>query len=283
MHSIDGYALRGTIAAALLAVLWVLQTQLGIGLLASVGMATTNALTYWSGRLSLAILAAIAIQAAARAGMDEERERATLSPAHISDLHQEAVALSRVLYMPNNVLPVNLNSRAARNFLQHFPDVAVSIGAWNDAVQQWQEALKSLNARHDREALQPINGLKVQMSGVMLAVATGSYSSPYEVTWLVQMPSPHIHNLAFIDPRMQQDITISTIPNDVDPLFFADIVQRRLNEVRDWPEAIRFRETAHRLQILKPVLGQELEAVQLNHSPGGSCDTCRPPKSRPSA
>jgi hypothetical protein len=280
IHAIDGNAWVGSVFAAALGVVWVVQTQLGVTLPANVNRATADAFTYWSGRASLLVFVAILLQAAFRAGIDEERERSALSPAHIQDLHDQATNLSRVLNMPVNYLRASLDTRGARNFCQHFPNVAVTLSAWNDAVQQRDEALRVLNERHDREALRPSGGMKVQMPGVMLAVATGSYSSPFEVTWVVQMPSPSsdIHNLAFTDPRMQQDITVCTIPVDVDALIFADMIQKRLNEVREWPEAIRYRETVHRLQLLRPVLGQELEAVTLNHSPGGNCDTCRPPR-----
>jgi hypothetical protein len=210
--------------------------------------------------------------------MDEQREESAISPAHIRDLHQQAEGINRVIHMGNYYLPVDLSGVGTRNFSQHFPEIATQLRDWNDRVQEYKDALSTLNARHDREALRPIDGMTVQMAGVMLAVAAGTYSSPEEVTWLVQTPTTQVHNLAFIDGRMQQDITVCTVPSGLDALTFAERIQRRLTEVRAWPEAMEYRETVRRLLAERQVVARELEAVQLNHALGGSCDTCRPPK-----
>ncbi len=281
-HAIDDYAWIGSGLAALLGVIWVLQSQFGISLPSTSNHAVASALGYWPGRLSVLLLVAILVQAAARAGIEEGQDQVALSPAHVSDLHRQAETMSMVLHMPFNYISVNLGTVAARNFGQHFPDVLVPIQAWNDGVQEWQSALAALNARHDREALRPINGMKVQMSGVMLAVATGTYSSPLAVTWGVQTPAgSEIHNLMFIDGKMAQDITVATIPTGADALEFGYLVQRRLLEARDWPESVRVREAVNSLQTLRPILLREFESVQLNHFPDGRCDTCRPLRKPP--
>jgi len=277
-HAVDDYAWIGSFLAAILGTAWVLQ-QLGISLPGTSNQSVANALGYWSGRLSLLLFVVILVQAAARAGMEEGRQRLTLSPAHVRDLHRQAEIMSMALNMPHNYVPINLGSVAARNFGQHFPDVLIPVGAWNDGVHEWQLALKALNTRHEHEALRPIDGMTVQMSGVMLAVAWGTYASPLEVTWGVQTPGGvEVHNLMFSDPQMAQDIAVATIPPGVDAFAFANLVQRRLLEVRDWPEAVRVREAVASLQTIRPILSKEFEAVQLNHSPTGRCDSCRPPK-----
>jgi hypothetical protein len=108
----------------------------------------------------------------------------------------------------------------------------------------------------------------------MALVAMGNYSAPQEVIWSVQAQT----SFQFRDPKTDQDVGVSNVPPQVDVLDFVAKLQDRLAEAMDWPEALRYRESVRRLQGLKPGLDRSLEGKQLDHVPGGACDTCRPPK-----
>lgn len=278
MHAIDGNAWIGSAVTAVLGLAWLVQTQLGLTLPASANHVLVNAIGYWSGPVSVILLLGILTQAAARAGMDEQRERSALSPAHIADLQRQAGAFNTFLFQHYSYVAMNLNTVSARNFCQHFPEIAERLRTWNNDADQWQAALKAVSARNEREALKPIDGRVLQISSVTQAVAMGTYSSPLEVRWAVQQPAPGgVFNLGFHDLHTQQDITVWTIPEDADPLGFAAAVQARLLDARGWSESVGLREITARFADLRPALSLDLETVQLDHSPGGRCDTCRPP------
>jgi hypothetical protein len=277
MHAIDGNAWIGSAVTAVVSLAWLVQTQLGVTLPASANHALVNAIGYWSGPVSVILLLGILTQAAARAGMDEQREGSAVSPAHIADLHRQAQAFNTFLFQPYSYVAMNLTTVSARNFCQHFPAIAKRLRTWNDDADQWRAAVKALSVRNEREALKPIDGRVLQISSITQAVAMGTYSSPLEVRWAVQQPAAGgVFNLGFHDLHIQQDITVWTIPNDADALGFAAGVQARLLEARGWPESVRLRDITARFADLRPALSLELEAVQLDHSPGGRCDTCRP-------
>lgn len=279
MHAIDGNAWVGSLITFVVGVVWLLQSELGLTLPSGLSHGFTTAIGYWSGPASLILLIGVLAQAAARAGMDEQREGSALSPAHIADLHRQASNYQTALVQANYYVGMNLTTVSARNFGQHFPEIAERLQSWSKEAGEWQTTLQALHARNELEALKPINGRVLQISSVMQAVAMGSYSSPLEVRWAVAQPAPGgVFNLGFHDPRTQQDITVWTIPGDANPLEFANGVQSRLRDAREWPESIRLREITTRLDGMRSGLSLDLEAIQLNHSPGGRCETCHPSK-----
>jgi hypothetical protein len=279
-HAIDSYAWIGSALAALLGVIWIVQTQLGLSLPAGITVATANSLGYWSGRASLILLIAVLIQAAARAGMDEERLKPRLSPEHIRDLQQQAAQFGTVLAMPHHYFPLGAGSVLATYYIQHFPNVAATISEWNDQAGKWSHSLAALRNRVEKHSTRSIEDVPVSISGVLSAVAMGSYSSPMEVAWFVQHPvgPDYAGNLTFDDTLTNQPITLATIPQEANSLQFAEDIQAWLGEARVWPESIEYRKTVQRLEELRLALRHQLEATQLNHSPGGTCDGCRPNK-----
>jgi len=232
--------------------------------------------------LATVLAASILLQAVARAGIDEERLRPRLSPEHVRDLHEQAAAIHRVLAMHRHYLQVDVGSVLAGYYCQHFPNVEATLRQWNQEVREWNKVLRALSQRVDRESTRSIQGESVSISGVLTAVAMGSYSPPDEVVWGVeQVGAPSgVSNLFFQDPLTNQPITLWTIRQGVDPLRFAEGIQRWLEEARNWPQSTEYRETVHRLEELRFSLSRQLETTQLNHSPGGQCDGCRPVKTR---
>src|SRR5438105_1722767 len=189
-HALDDYAWVGSAIAAVLGVVWLVESQLGVSIPASLNQALGSAIGYWSGPASLILLIGVLMQASARAGIDEHREGFVLSHAHIGDLHRQAGAIRQAIFQPYSYVVLNLSSVSARNFSQHFPAIAAQLSMWNRNAEQWHEALRTLSVRCDREGGKPIDGRPLQIRGVMQAVAMGSYSSPLDVTWGVQSPVP---------------------------------------------------------------------------------------------
>lgn len=238
------------------------------------------AISHLTGPASVVLLIVILMQASARAGMDEQREGSALSPAHIEDLHRQAKNYQSALMQASYYVAMNLTTVSARNFGQHFPEIAERLQSWNRETADWQGTLQTVNASIDLEAMKPVDGHVLQIWSVMQGVATGAYSSPLEVRWAVAQvpPSGGVFNIGFRDLRSQQDITVATIPAGADPLQFAYAVQRRLLDLRSSPEALRLREITRRVDEMRSELSLDLEGVQLNHAPRGRCDTCRPPR-----
>lgn len=281
VHAVDGKAWIGSLVTFLLGVMWLVQSELHPNLPANVNHALADFIGYWSGPASLLLLIGVLMQAASRAGMDEQRDGSALSPKHVDDLHAQSRVFHQRLFQPYYNVTLNLSGVAVRNFCQHFSDVATHLREWNGEAERWQAAMRALATRTTRETQKPIDGRDLQINSLMQAVAIGTYSSPLDVIWGVQTPVPGgVRNLYFHDPNTQQDIPVWTIPDDADPFEFATAVQSRLIEAREWPEATKLREIQKRLDELRPSLSLELDEIQLDHAPDGHCDTCRPPKEK---
>ena len=74
VHAVDGNAWIGSLVTFLLGVMWLVQSELHLNLPANVNHALADFIGYWSGPASLLLLLGVLMQAAGRAGMDEQRE-----------------------------------------------------------------------------------------------------------------------------------------------------------------------------------------------------------------
>jgi hypothetical protein len=272
LHAIDGHAWIGSVVGAILAGAWAIESLVGTPVANSLSTASANAIGSWTGRASVVILAGVLIQGAARAGIDEGMARLRRNPSHVRDLQQQAGVMRQYLRQPYSYPSIDLRSVAIRNLCQHFPLVAAEIENWNYAAVAYRHDLDALNLRRDREAALPIFGVPTTFSGVLTFVAMGNYSAPLDLIWSVEAQT----SLQFRDPKTDQYVGVSNLPAGVDPFEFVAKVQDRLEEARNWPEALRYRESVQRLEALKPGLDRLLEGVQLDHVPGGACGTCRP-------
>lgn len=286
-HALEGWALWADAVALLLFLVPRVQSiaaAFGYAAPSWIVNALTGVFSQMSQPIASLLAALILLQAVARAGMDEERQRPRLSPEHVRDLQEQAAQFHKVLAMPRHYFQLGRGSVLAGYYCEHFPNVAVTIRQWDDDARRWNKALAVLHDRVERDSTRSIEGVTVSISGVLNAVAMGSYSSPMEVVWGVQEAGVgldhYVSNLFFQDALTNQPITLCTIPQGVDPLLFAKGIQQWLDEARNWPESIEYREIVHRLEQVRLTLSHQLEATQLDHSPGGRCDGCRPVSSR---
>jgi hypothetical protein len=239
--------------------------------------------------LALLLTTWVLLQAVARAAIDEERQRPILSPEHVRDLQKQAAEFYRVVWQEDDDVysfPLGIGgvldtgSVLAGYYCQHFPKVAANIREWNDTVAKRRDALASLHERVESESTRSIEGASLSLGRMLNGVAMGLYSSPMEVVWSVGWTQLRTglswQNLVFQDDLASKPIPVVTIPETGLSLLFAKCIQGWLEEARNWPQSIEYRQAEDRLDALRADLSRQLEAARFNHSPGGRCDGCRP-------